>query len=134
MPSREDVVLAWGDAVPSFLTRKAWSRWAGGRWLGVEDGVAVYAVSNQPTLQRCEEFRSEVETALSSHFGGRVSVRLVIDTPDARRATAADETPDPLPPEEGVDLSDLRDAPAAAVPSPLDSLLDAFPGAEPMEE
>jgi DNA polymerase-3 subunit gamma/tau len=126
LPSRDEIVLAWGDSVMGRLP-KGKARWAGGRWLRVDADAAVFAVPNEPHRQRCEESRSDVESVLAAHFGRPVPVRLVVEGEDPAPAAEA-----PQPPEE-VDLSELTDAPAA-VTSDLDQLMQAFPGAVPVEE
>jgi hypothetical protein len=102
-----------------------------GRWVAVEDGTAVFGLPNAVHRDRCEEFRADIEAVLAQRFGGRVAVRLEVDT------GAAAAPPGAAPPPEGndddVDLTDLRDAPAA-VPSGIDHLKQAFPGAQLVEE
>jgi hypothetical protein len=81
-------------------------------------------------LERCEELRGDVETALAAEFGRPVPVRLAVD--DGGPPPAAGTAPPPEPDDE-VDLTDLRDAPAA-VPSGIDHVKLAFPGAQLVEE
>jgi hypothetical protein len=88
-----------------------------------------------------------MESALAAHFGRPVPVRLVLDEPGwgatglpgavgAAGATGAAGAP-PAPaafPEDpdGIDFDDLIDAPAAIL-SPEQRLLQAFPGAEEVQ-
>jgi hypothetical protein len=129
LPSRDELVLAWGDVLLGTLPQKAKPRWAGGRWLGVDGGAALYAVPNDVHRQRCEEFRRDVETVLATHFGRPVPVKLVVD--GAAPAATPGAEPEPEPDE--IDPTELTDAPTA-VASELDPLLQAFPGAVPVEE
>jgi DNA polymerase-3 subunit gamma/tau len=124
LPSRDAITKAWGDTVLGALPPRARSRLAGGRFLAVDDGAAVYALPNQIHAQRCEEVRPEAEAALAAHFGSPVPLRLVVDTAPSPAA----QVPSP-PPEEDVELDDLRDA-APAVTSPEERVKQAFPGAE----
>jgi hypothetical protein len=112
-----------------------------GRFLGVEDGSALYAVPDQGLLNRAEPLLPEVDAALSSHFGRPVPLRLVLD-PGAQPARGSRGTDvgaggsDPVGNEGGghedledLDVAELQDAPAAAL-TPEQRLLEAFPGAE----
>ncbi len=79
---------------------------ASGRFLSVGDGTALYAVPDRGLLTRAEAVRSEVEDALSAHFGRRVPLQFILDEgsgPDAtgpgpdggRRADRAGSGPSP---------------------------------------
>ena len=121
-PSRDDLTQAWGDKVKDQVSRKALVRFAGGRFVAAENGMASYGLPNQHHLSRCEEVRPEVEQALSDHFGQAIRIQLVIDD----GPTLAN--PDPVE-DETVDIDALEDA-TAPVASPEERLKQAFPGAE----
>ena len=127
LPSRDELVLAWGDAVLQAIGPGK-ARWAGGRWVRVDDDAAVFAVPNEPHRQRCEPTRSAVENALAAHFGRPVPVRLEVEG----SSPAPARQPEPAV-EDDVDVSDLIDAPAA-VTSDLTPLMQHFPGAVEVEE
>jgi hypothetical protein len=127
LPSRDELVVAWGDAVLGAIGAGK-ARWAGGRWLRVDPDAAVFAVPNEPHRERCEPTRPAVEKALAAHFGRAVPVRLEVE---GKAAVPARE-PEP-PVEDDVDVSDLTDAPAA-VTSDLTPLMQHFPGAVEVEE
>ena len=127
LPSREELTMAWGDELLGRLPQKAKPRWAGGRWLAVEGGAALYALPNDVHRQRCEEFRADVESVIAAHFGRTVPVRLVVEG-----VTPSEPAPE-LPPED-VDLSELTDAPSAVTSGPDQLISQAFPGAVPVEE
>ncbi|HZQ27985.1 MAG TPA: DNA polymerase III subunit gamma/tau [Acidimicrobiales bacterium] len=127
LPSRDDLTKAWGDDLLLKLPPRSKSRFAGGRFLSVENGVAVYALPNDIHRQRCEEVRPEVESVLAAHFGTAVPLRLVVD------AESAPPPPGAEPPDEHVEIDELRDAPPA-VTSPEERLLQAFPGAEEVDQ
>jgi hypothetical protein len=122
---------AWGDGVLRGLPGKARSRFASGRFVGVESGAAVFAVPDKHLMGRCEETRADAEAALASWFGRPVPMRLILDAgagdPTAARRTEPpgnrDETPG------AYDLEDLEDS-GPAVTSPHQRLMEAFPGAE----
>jgi len=101
-----------------------------GRFVSAEGGVAEFALPNAVHRDRCEEVRAEAESALSAHFGLRVPLRLVVEG-SPLPAAGADTAP---PPDDDVDLGDLRDAPPGEVASPLDHVMQAFEGAQVVEE
>jgi len=128
LPTRDELTLAWGDKVLGQLSAKAKALYKSGRFVGVEDGAAIYGLPNAVHMQRCEKCRAEVEQALGAHFGRSVPLRLVVDADSA-----------PPPPEEpdvtiDVDAEDIREATPAAVASPIDHVMQAFEGAEVVEE
>jgi DNA polymerase-3 subunit gamma/tau len=133
LPTRDELTLAWGDALLAKVPRAAKPRYAGGRFVAVDERGAVFALPNAAHRSRCEEHRAGVEQVLSDHFGRVVPLVLVIDdgttiaTPPMP-ASAIDE-----PVEEIVDVHDLDDAP----PGPhgdVDRIAAAFPGAELVQE
>ncbi|HAM03612.1 MAG TPA: hypothetical protein DCQ30_15520, partial [Acidimicrobiaceae bacterium] len=85
MPSRDELVQAWGDGLLTQLSNRARARFRMGRFIGVDD-AAVFALPNQTHCSYCEEVRLEVEQALAGHFGTAVPLRLVVD--DDAEATA----------------------------------------------
>jgi hypothetical protein len=127
LPSRDELVVAWGDAVLGAIGPGK-ARWAGGRWVRVDPDAAVFAVPNEPHRERCEPTRPAVEEALAAHFGRPVPVRLEVEG----TAPAPAREPDPAV-EDDVDVSELTDAPAA-VTSDLTPLMQHFPGAVEVEE
>lgn len=133
--SPSGVAQAWERTAPA-LSGSVKARFAAARFVGVEAGAAVLALPNEMHRQRCEELRSTVEAALSDRFGGPVPVRLVVDDAPPPPADTGPLAPPDLPddPEEAIDLDSLVDAPAVPVQSGGEKLLEAFPGAELVEE
>jgi len=138
VPSRDELVMAWGDDLMDRLSRKARARFSAARFIDVQDGTAVMALPNEPHLRRCEDLRGELENVLAARFGGSLPVRLVVDdgspaptqTPAAkRRPIAVDES---MVADESIDLDDLVDADVAEG-SAVDRLTQAFPGAALVE-
>jgi DNA polymerase-3 subunit gamma/tau len=129
LPTREALTLAWGDHVLPALRPGVKIYLSAGRFVGVDDSSAVYAVPDKGLLSRAEPSRFEVEAALSAHFGRPVPLRLVLD--DAALPGAAPRAPADAMPEDpsDYDLDDLQSAPEAIV-SPEQRVLEAFPGAE----
>jgi len=120
-PARDELVLAWGDELLGRLPGSARALFKAGRFLDGADGAAVFALPNAVHRDRCEKRRAEVEDVLSTQFGRRVSLKLVVDPGSSAPVTAAD---DPI---------ELSDEPAT-VTSGIDHLTQAFPGAELVEE
>lgn len=131
-PSRDALTKAWGDAVLASLSGRAKARFGAGRFLAVEDGVALFALPNQHYLVRCQEVRPEVEAALAAHFATPVPLRLVVEsTPpgsDAGTGTEAPASDDEMYADAVGTGGPQGDAPA--ITSPEEQLKRAFPGAE----
>jgi hypothetical protein len=137
-PSRDELTIAWGDAVLAVLPLKVRSKWRGGRFIDSDSGAARFAVPNEWHMKECEVGRHDVLAALAAHFGRPVDLELVLDdgsTPVATHETAP-STPAPfddaVDDESSIDLSELVDAPD--VTSGVDKLLEMFPGSELLEE
>ena len=128
LPTRDELTLAWGDAVLAALPLRARARYGVGRFVTTEGGAATFALPNAFHRDRCEEVRADVERALAGHFGRPVPLRLITEEQAPSPAAA-------LPPdEESIDLDDLQDAPESELRSPLDHVLQAFEGATVVEE
>jgi hypothetical protein len=114
----------------------------GGRVVAVADGSVVFALGNGPTRDRAEKVRPEVETALASHFGRPVPLRLIEEsqasaygggTVSTQPTAAADPESDHESDHEHVDVTELTDA--SDVPgTAADKLAQAFPGAVVVED
>jgi DNA polymerase-3 subunit gamma/tau len=131
LPTRDELTLAWGDSVLTSLPRVVKARYSGGRFVGVANGRAQFALSNEATVKRCEEMRADVEAALGEHFGRAVPLALVVEgsasaPPPAVAEVEADE-------EIVVDVHELDDAPVDHRTS-IDRIAEAFPGAELLQE
>ena len=129
-PTRDELTLAWGDVVLAALPQRAKVRFGGGHFVGVDDASATFALPNPVHRDRCEECRAEVEQALAAHFGRPVPLRLTVVEPGTPPIAGTTETQ----PDEEIDLTDLRDAPAAEVASPVDHVMQMFEGAEVVED
>ena len=131
--------MAWGDHVLARLPGRARARFRAGRFSGVDGEVAVFALPDPFHRDRCKECQSEVEEALSAHFGRPIRLRLEVDTgavtpaaPAPRQTVAEPPPPDDV--DEPVDWEELTDAPPGGVASPIEHVLQAFQGAEVVEE
>ena len=128
LPSRDELTLAWGDKVLSSLRPAVKVYMASGRFVSVEEGMALMALPDRGLLSRAEPNVGEVESALAAHFGRPVPLKLVLDDGTWKAPTPGEESP----PEEVYELDELEDAPASAV-TPEQRLLEAFPGAEEVQ-
>ncbi len=122
VPSRDELSMAWGDQVLPKLKGMARALYSPGRFVESDGDTAVFALPPNHPLHRCEPLRPEVESALAGYFARAVPVRLVVDQGQVARPLEPDD--------EHIDPSDLVDARPADVPSPLEQLAQAFPGAE----
>jgi DNA polymerase-3 subunit gamma/tau len=97
-PTRDDLVLAWGDHVLSSLKPRARAAFTAGRFVSVEDGVAVFALPNSAHVEHAAPLVTEVAEAISRHVGTRVGLRLVTEAGEvgvgANEGGARDETRD----------------------------------------
>jgi DNA polymerase-3 subunit gamma/tau len=79
LPSRDELVQAWGDGLLASLPGRARARFRTGRFVAAENGAAVFALPNETQRSYCEEVCSEVESVLAARFGTAVPLRLVVD-------------------------------------------------------
>jgi DNA polymerase-3 subunit gamma/tau len=116
-PTRDQLVQVWGDGLLASLPQRARARFRVGRFMEVENGVAVFALPNESHRSYCEEVIQPVEDALSAKFGVKVKLRLINDPdedaggrPSVRREAKSDhEVPvadDPPPDRDEPDLLD----------------------------
>jgi hypothetical protein len=153
-PTRDELVTAWGDHVLLGLRPKVKVIYMAGRFVGSEGNAAVFALPNAAHVSRAEPLQREVIDALSTHFGRPVGLTLTVDpgreSPAPAEAEVAvgavkpgtarfaePEEGEPFPEEEG--LSDLgtqasEEDPNLGLTWAKDRLLQAFPGAEEVEE
>jgi DNA polymerase-3 subunit gamma/tau len=127
LPTRDELTKAWGDTVLAQLQRPAQVYLGNGHFTEVGD-AAVLALPGAGLLARAERFTAEAEAALERHFGRKVPLRLVVDTPAPPAGTA----PVPPPPEgeeDAYDLAELADAPPEPAVTAEQLILGAFPGA-----
>jgi hypothetical protein len=87
----------------------------------------LFALPDPFHRDRCVECQPDVEAALAAHFGRPIRLRLVVDG----RAEASEPPPAD---DVAVDVDELTDAPPGAVASPLDHVMQAFQGAQVVEE
>ncbi|HEY4331826.1 MAG TPA: DNA polymerase III subunit gamma/tau [Ilumatobacteraceae bacterium] len=158
------VAESWSAAILPTLKPMARALFSAGHFVGERDGALLFGLPNDTHRVRSEEYRADVEAAVSAFAGTRVALELVV------AASAADDTlasVTPLRPastnrnstrpgsvsprsdsastagapaaahddrDEDIDLHDLVDVPPESVKSPLDRLTEAFPGSVVVED
>jgi DNA polymerase III subunit gamma/tau len=130
-PSRDALTMAWADQVVPRLKGLARAIFLPGRFVAADGLVATFALPSLQQVAKCQDYQGEVEAALAAQFRRPVPLRLVVD--DGGRVEPADAAPT-LPADDEIDLAELVDAPPGSVPSSLDRLTQAFPGAQLIDE
>ena len=145
---RDSLTEAWGDGILRALPARVKALYSAGRFVGVDEQGAHFALPNAAHRDRCADLVPAVEAALAAHFG--TPVTLVLDVDDAA-PPAAGGAPGRSAPGAGgnrgagagdddldhVDAADLlHDAPGPDADTDADEtsaararLLEAFPGA-----
>jgi DNA polymerase III subunit gamma/tau len=147
---RDSLTEAWGDGILQSLPARAKARYASGRFVAVDEEGAHFALPNAAHREQCAEQQSVVETALSEHFGTKVTLVLDIDdsgtppgarpgpSPSASGRSAGGAAPAPAPPVEEVEYIDPSELIDDASPDQASAaearLLQAFPGASEVAE
>jgi hypothetical protein len=79
MPTRDDLVAAWGDHIVSSLRTKPRAVFVAGRFVGTEGDAAVFALPNSSHVAYAEPLVPEVADVLSSYFKRPISLRLITE-------------------------------------------------------
>jgi DNA polymerase-3 subunit gamma/tau len=132
LPSRDELIAAWDGSILASLPPRAKAFFSGGRFLEVTDRAAVFGLPNAIHMQKCENGRTDVEAALSAHFGRRVALQLAVDDDSplpSAPAPGAPPAPAPVDEHDEIDLAELVDATDVGSSS-VDRVRELFPGAE----
>ena len=146
-----DALNAAKEAMLELLDRKGKILLAAGRFLHGDAATAVFGLPNPMHLQRCMEWRASWESVVRAYTGAALGLSLVVDpqsdgpiganTFDAAAVPTSQSVSEGPPtmgaPEHDIDdfdPADLIDAPAAAIPTTLDHLTKAFPGAQVVDD
>jgi DNA polymerase-3 subunit gamma/tau len=118
-----DVEQEWNALRPT-LKGRARALYTPVDLVGSSGDTVTLAVPNAMHRSKCEEHRDEVEGSWRAATGRPVTISLVVrDEPVAA----------PAPPDDTVDVNDLVESPAGSMPSAIERLAQAFPGAELVE-
>jgi DNA polymerase-3 subunit gamma/tau len=103
MPTRDDLVTLWADHVLPSLRARPRAVFAGGRFVAMEHGVAVFALPNSGHVEHATPLVDEVADAISRQVGGTVGLRLITEQDSdasigGRASTPADDSPTGDPP------------------------------------
>jgi DNA polymerase-3 subunit gamma/tau len=79
MPSRDDLVTAWGDHILASLRARVRAVLQEGRFVATEGDTAVYALGNAAHIPYAEPVRQEVGEILSQYFKRPIRLRLVTE-------------------------------------------------------
>lgn len=132
-----ELTQAWSAGVLDDLPPGARALYRAGQFVGVEGGVALFALPSRVHRDRCEAKASDVERSLAAHFGRPVPLRLVVEDSAARAdrngpALAEPDVSDDVDYHDIGDARQLEDAPSVSTTG-LDLLQQTFPGAEVIE-
>jgi DNA polymerase-3 subunit gamma/tau len=147
------VAAAWQQFILPNLKPMARALFSAGHFLGERDGAVVLGLPNETHRSRCETYRTDVEAAITAHFGTAAQLTLVVDnspshddglapvvplrsnSPGATASVAQGRTANnDVADDEDIDMNDLVDAPPESILTPLDQLAQAFPGSKLIED
>ena len=143
---RDSLTQAWGDVVLGNLPARVKALFSAGRFVAADENGAQFALPNAAHRDRCAESASEVEAALTAHFGAKVALVLVVDGDSSRRCARGPGRPGrPAAPAATTAADELdEEDPADLVPASGDEtdhlsaaearLLEAFPGTSEVAE
>ncbi|MFV0306119.1 MAG: DNA polymerase III subunit gamma/tau [Desertimonas sp.] len=112
--------------------------------LGADGATVTLGAPNDTHRAKCEQYRSDIEQAWSTHTGRRVTIQVVAagatrtghadadDRGDHTRAPTATPPPPPAA-DEDIDLDDLVDAAPGSAPSTIERIAEVFPGTQLVE-
>ncbi|HUY06276.1 MAG TPA: DNA polymerase III subunit gamma/tau [Acidimicrobiales bacterium] len=97
MPSFEELVRVWEDQVLASLRPKARAIYQATRFMAIEDQTIIAGLPNEAHIRHAEPLKSDIEDTLSTQFGTKLSLRLVVGAPHtpapAIRSTAPTSAP-----------------------------------------
>ena len=126
MPSREELTIAWGDTILPGLRPGVKVYLSAGRFVGVDDAADLRPARQGPAVAgRAQPGRGRGGPGGAFRAAGATPAGAGRARRPGGPAASRPRREDPSE----VDLDDLEDAPAALL-SPEQRLLEAFPGAE----
>ena len=111
------------------------ARYRSGQIESVTDGRVRFVLASEIEMKRCEQYRPQIEAAVTEAFGSPLSLELAVgdvSAPKPRGTTSS--TPEREPAHESeVDIHDLTDADTVNA-SAAQRIAEVFPGAEIIEK
>ena len=111
------------------------ARYRSGTIESVEDGRVRFVLGSEIELKRCDQYRPQIEAAITETFGTPLTLELGVGdgaAPKPRNATATAPVREPAH-ESEVDIHDLTDADTVNA-SAAERIAEVFPGAELIEQ
>ena len=108
------------------------ARYRSGQVESVTDGRVRFVLASEIEMKRCEQYRPQIEAAITEAFGSPLSLELAVGDMSAPkpRGAASSSTPERGPAHESeVDIHDLTDADTVNA-SAAERIAEVFPGAE----
>ena len=130
---RDSLTQAWGDGVLHSLSARAKALFSAGRFVASDEKGAQFALPNAAHRDRCTELASQVEAALTAHFGAPVRLILVVDGGNPGGETGGPAAAPPRPAGPAVPLRPDGPAGPAAPLTPHDTHLEEADEVDPEE-
>ncbi|MFT3852139.1 MAG: DNA polymerase III subunit gamma/tau [Ilumatobacteraceae bacterium] len=146
-------IARWSEVLPTLRRGLARPLFSALKVVGERDGKLVLGAPNEPHRSRSAAYVGEVEAALAELVGVKVPIVVVVDgsaddsdgftdgpSPSGGSSTVVAlrggdrPSPEQPPADEDVDLSELTDVPPESVVTPVERLLQAFPGSQELDE
>jgi hypothetical protein len=135
---------AWSQDVLTRLKPLVRALYAAGTVMGEREGALVVGFPNEPHRDRAAQHQPDVESALAEVAGRRIPMSLIVEGSAPLPSRSGGSAPKPAPVVEiderddhlgdVEDVRDLPDVPKGAVTSPVERLVQAFPGSVIVED
>ncbi len=135
---------AWSQDVLTRLKPLVRALYAAGTVMGEREGALVVGFPNEPHRDRAAQHQRDVESALAEVAGRRIPMNLIVEGSAPSPSRSGGSAPEPAPVVETderddhlgdvEDVRDLPDVPKGAVTSPVERLVQAFPGSVIVED
>ncbi len=79
-PTAASIAAVWQPTILPTLKPMARALFSAGHFQGERNGAVVLGLPNETHRTRCEQYRVDVENAITAHFGERVQLVLVVDS------------------------------------------------------
>jgi len=111
------------------------ARYRSGHIESIDGERVLFVLASEIEQKRCEQFRPQIEAAISESFGTPLTLELTVgDAPSQTPRKKSSATPAPQPAHESeVDIHDLTDADTVNA-SAAERIAEVFPGAEVIEQ